>query len=140
MAPNDCKLPPFGKTATDLCLASENVFCEIAYINDLRSPTSRATFVKHVKELLRRGDKIKTRLCYGTDWMMPEMFIRRTETYLAAVREAFKDAELAPWADRFFFANGVDFLNLPKFVERHQQFNPSFLPAAAAPALEAMLK
>ena len=39
--------------------------------------------------------------------------------------------DLAKWADRFFFANGVEYLNLPKFIQRHEQYNPGFLSASA---------
>jgi predicted TIM-barrel fold metal-dependent hydrolase len=137
---NPCKAAPFGASATDLCLRSENVYLEVAYMNDLRSAGGQQKFVSHVKGLMAKGDKITKRLCYGTDWMMPEMFIQGPTGYLSSLRSVFSDAALAPWADRFFFANAVEYLNLPDFVDRHSKYSPHFLTPSSIATVQQLLK
>ena len=78
---------------------------------------------------MKDHQRLAQRLCYGTDWTMPQMFINTTPTYLSAFEDIFSEPTLNKWKKAFFHDNAVSFLNIQAYLARHV--------AAASEALRA---
>lgn len=123
---SECGEDNFTLQALKLMNESENVYLEVAYFSKLF--TADAVKVRDaILTSAHRYRKLETRLCYGTDWHMPSMFIHRPEDYLRKFQEVFAGVT---WAPAFFHSNAAAYVNIAGFIERSSDA-PWWTPAIA---------
>ncbi len=123
----------YARCVIELCQNYENVYCEIAYLDELMNESElKECFKKRLKEnIYVNGAKyqLADKIQYGSDWHMPGM-VGRTAEYLEALQEIFTDEELIGHSQKFFSLNALHYLNLDRCIDRHQKKNSGFLKPA----------
>lgn len=92
----------------------DNVYCEVGHLSD--APDHAAAFRSSLDAFVGQYGRLPERLCYGTDWLMPAMFIRGPKAYLDAFQKIF---DTIPWKADFFSGNARKYLNLKKWLKRN---------------------
>lgn len=117
--PPTCEPPDknFADEVIAICSTKKypNVFCEFGYLNELREEGAPAKLqAKLIKAIAasENGKELATRICFGTDWHMPQMFIKGASPYLRLLRGIFQHRDLAKYADGFFAGNARRFLKM----------------------------
>lgn len=116
----------FCDTALKLAVDPEtpNVYLEFGYHDDILDPMMRKKFAALLaKKIDESGGRLGDRIVYGTDWHMIERLPKHRQ-YFAAFQEVFSRPPLDAFADRFFFQNAVNFLNLGAFAGRRAPDDP----------------
>lgn len=111
----------FAQIVIELCSNRDRqVYCEIGYLTPLlESAEKRDAFKAKLREWTRNNEVLRQRICFGTDWHMPGMVVRRTPSeYFDLFDSIFQDAELRGWRDAFFSTNAAAFLDLPRYADR----------------------
>src|SRR6185436_3531182 len=72
----DQPLPPFARTVAELC-QYPNVYCELAFFGGLKHQAVRDALAVTLRDWTQpdAGRILRRKICYGTDWHMPGMFI-----------------------------------------------------------------
>jgi predicted TIM-barrel fold metal-dependent hydrolase len=115
----------FGQQVVELCLRYKNVYCEVAYLEELLTPSGADRLAKRLARELPRastagpeagppwefGDKIM----YGTDWHMLYKEKNRQD-YLSACNKIISGIQSAKWQRKFFSGNASVYLQLDKLA------------------------
>jgi len=117
--PRMCEPPEnsFADEAIRICSTKKypNVYCEFGYLSEVRN---KAGVLKLQTKLIaaidasEEGRELASRICFGTDWHMPEMVIKGTRVYVDRLREVFKHDKLKSHAPVFFAGNARRFLQM----------------------------
>jgi predicted TIM-barrel fold metal-dependent hydrolase len=121
----------FAKQVFDLCTAYPNVYCETGFLPEVLD--NAKPFVDRLTACVLAQPSFAHKIMYGTDWHMLERFEQHTR-YFEACQGVFAQPVLSQYKDLFFYANAVDYLNLPAF-EARQSTSESFDVGAVAPRL-----
>ncbi|AXS39745.1 hypothetical protein D1F64_06375 [Breoghania sp. L-A4] len=107
----------FAYRVIQLAQDYDNVYLGLGYILDVLDPNRRCRVFDRLKHYLTAPKPdgarrhFKEKVCYGTDWSMPQA-IGRTRAYLNAFYEFFDDEEIRDWAPAFFEGNAKKYLGL----------------------------
>ena len=111
----------FGRLVVKLCLDHPNVYCEVAYLEQILTPQGQELFKgklasiineKSTKGNWRFGDKIM----YGSDWHMIHKE-KDHEQYPAAFSGLFADTTLMRWQRAFFCRNALTYIRFEKVMQ-----------------------
>jgi predicted TIM-barrel fold metal-dependent hydrolase len=115
----------FGQQVVELCLRYKNVYCEVAYLEDLLTPDGAKRLSQRLERELPRPStadaeagapwQLGDKLMYGTDWHMLYKEKGRQD-YLSACNKIISGIDGAKWQRKFFAGNASAFLKLDKLA------------------------
>lgn len=105
----------FAKAIFDLCVQHDHVYCETGFLPEVLD--NAKPFIDRLTACFLAEPKFATRLLYGTDWHMIERIEAHTQ-YFEACEAMFEHPVLDQYKDLFFYANAVEYLNLPAYESR----------------------
>jgi len=118
-----CGGAEFTKGVLEMVNLYENVYCEVGHLSDV--PDHAAAFRTTLDDFVGQYPHLAERLCYGTDWLMPAMFIRGPKAYLDAFQNIFDKIR---WKADFFSGNARKYLNLKAWLKRNAATVPAWDP------------
>lgn len=134
----------FGAQVVQLCLKHPNVYCEVAYLDQILTDDGKKAFKSKLASVIniksttgdwRFGDKIM----YGSDWHMIHKEPHH-EDYPAAFNSLFTDPILKSWQRAFFCRNALAYLQFKKVIsapgvtsEQQKYWQDLLVKAAAGP-------
>ncbi|HEX6100577.1 MAG TPA: amidohydrolase family protein [Thermoanaerobaculia bacterium] len=123
---------PFSAEVINLCKRFPNVYCEVAYLDEILTTEGQTRFQNAMRRAMQAPGEYDfgKKLMYGSDWHMIHK-IGKHRQYLPSFIATFRDAEWNAIRDDVFFDNAVRWLNLGKYVQRLETENPQALPASA---------
>jgi len=116
----------FAESAFNLAVDPQtpNVYLEFGYHDDILDPVKRKRFAALLAQKIEQSDgRLGDRMVYGTDWHLIQR-LKNHEQYFEAFAEVFSTPPLDAFADRFFFRNAAEYLNLAAFAEARAEADP----------------
>ena len=103
-----------------------NVFLEFGFHDELLDDKLRKNFAKILSDRINATPdrRLGDRIVYGTDWHMIQR-LPKHEKYFELFREIFSKPPLDIYAERFFYTNGVRFLNIRAHTARLGRDHPA---------------
>ncbi|HRH96709.1 MAG TPA: amidohydrolase family protein [Prosthecobacter sp.] len=137
----------FGAQVVKLCLNHPNVYCEVAYLDQILTDEGKKAFKSKLASIINdkstKGDwRFGDKIMYGSDWHMIHKEPHH-EDYPAAFNKIFTDPALPvlkPWQRSFFSRNALAYLQFQKIVsapgvtpEQRKYWQDLLVKAAAGP-------
>ncbi len=116
----------FAQIVVELCRKYENTYCDMSYLLRVYEQTSEGRSAqKHfennlLKQLQSRN--FSNKVMFGSDWNMPNI-IDEPDTYLKYFVKLFSQNEFKPYKEKFFWQNGLRFLDFPRYFVRTDSLN-----------------
>jgi predicted TIM-barrel fold metal-dependent hydrolase len=116
----------FAKIVVELCCNYENVYCDMSYLLKVYEQTAEGqniqkTFEKIFLEQLQTKD-FSGKVMFGSDWNMPNI-IDENDSYLNYFIKLFSRDEFKQFKELFFWQNGLNFLDFPRYFERAESLD-----------------
>jgi len=113
---SDANFPKtFAYRAIELVREMPNVYIGLGYLNSIHDTEARQHIGLRLKTLLEEPSdtpyQFRDKVCYGTDWSMPQA-IGKTRDYLNAFYRMFQENNLEDFAPAFFKGNAERYLGL----------------------------
>jgi predicted TIM-barrel fold metal-dependent hydrolase len=101
----------FTEEVFDLCEKMPNVYCDVAYLEEILNNPGRNQMRDDLITLFKSRPAVAKKIMYGTDWhMITQVFGH--EQYLNQFIAIFADPALIPYRSDFFAGNAARYLNL----------------------------
>ena len=128
----------YAQKVVELCVKYPNVYCDVSHLHQILNKNLPSGLVdqsnRSAFEIVR--DRVITvieefpdfakKIMYGSDWHMVKM-LNRTDRFLEAFQKLYSHEKLLKYKDNFFYINALRWLNIPEFISRHIEENPTFL-------------
>lgn len=109
----------------ELCQTYQYAYTDMSYLHEMISNDEyQHAFVRRLKDAV--GSKpgkdydFGNKIMYGSDWHMSGI-VNKTNAFLDLFQSIFNDNKgLAPYSDKFFYTNAIDYLRLAKYLEKQK--------------------
>lgn len=104
----------FTVEVVKLCRDFENVYAEVAYLDEVLDPSNRQAFLDRLAPVL---PSVQLKLMYGSDWHMINT-LKRHAGYLDSWVATLSGGTWVGFRDDFFWRNAIRWLDLSGHAQR----------------------